>query len=585
MINIPGLFGVIGKSNHCDTFTINDVSKKLIVRDKRVENLYVKQNTIDKFMDDKLFEENNDYFVVTDGVLLNTIELKEKYKTSSLFETLVAMYKINGDRFIAELRGSFSGVFLDKKTDKKIVFTDHIGTKQIFWAIVEKELVFGSEINYLVQYYKCNKLPYHLSERSSYHLLTFGFMIEDNTIFKQFKKLLPGHYILAQNGKIEIKQYFILDNTPNYEQNEEEIISNIDLLFKKAVRRAFDKDVEYGYKHLVGLSGGLDSRMTTWVANSLGYGENIVNFTFSQSDYLDETVPKKIASDLHHEWIFKSLDNGTFLKTIDEVVKINSGGALYYGLAHSKSCLDLIDNSKFGIIHTGQLGDVVIGTFFSSLDDNKVYSLNDGAYSSMLLKKVMQEDIKNDYKNEEIFKLYTRGFTGANQGLLIAQQTNETYSPFYDVDFMSYCLTIPVKYRFRHKIYKKWILSKYPDAANYKWEKINGTIKDYSVVIMGREVLMKTLPIKLLSFLLKKAGIKKDSIATKNHMNPLDYWYQTNQSLRNFMDEYCETNIVLLDGFVELKKDCEFLFSKGSNVEKNQVLTLLSVMKLYFGED
>jgi len=582
---MPGLFGVIGDTFCFDVVDNQKSTNKVIIRDKVLNDLHIMQNTIDKFIDDKAFEENDHYFATIEGVILNTKELKEKYKVNTIFEMLITMYISNGDSFIEELRGSFSGLFYDKRKNKKIIFTDHIGSKQIFWSNADSTFIFGSEINYLIKYFKYKKWDYNLSEKSAYHLLTFGFMIEDNTIFKEFKKLFPGHYILVHNGKIEIKQYFILDNTPNYDQNEEEIISNIDLLFKKAVRRAFDKDVEYGYKHLVGLSGGLDSRMTTWVANSLGYGENIVNFTFSQSDYLDETVPKKIASDLHHEWIFKSLDNGTFLKTIDEVVKINSGGALYYGLAHSKSCLDLIDNSKFGIIHTGQLGDVVIGTFFSSLDDNKEYSLNDGAYSSMLLKKVMQEDVKNDYKNEEIFKFYTRGFTGANQGLLIAQQTNETYSPFYDVDFMSYCLTIPVKYRFRHKIYKKWILSKYPDAANYKWEKINGTIKDYSVVIMGREVLLKTLPIKLFAFLLKKAGIKKDSIATKNHMNPLDYWYQTNQSLRNFMDEYYETNIVLLDGFVELKKDCEFLYSKGSNVEKNQVLTLLSVMKLYFGEN
>ena len=582
---MPGLFSVIGDTFYCDVVTNHEMLNKIISRDKNVNDVYIKQNTIDKFIDDKVFEENDNYFAATEGVLLNTKELKEKYKENTLFETLVAMYRSNGDKFIEELRGSFSGLFYDKKNDKKIVFTDHIGSKQIFWSKIDSRLVFSSEVNYLVQYYKYNKLTYNLSEKSSYHLLTFGFMIEENTLFREFKKLLPGHFLLIQNGEIEVKQYFLLDNTPNYEQNEDEIINNIDLLFKKAVRRAFEKDIEYGYKHLVGLSGGLDSRMTTWVANSLGYGENIVNFTFSQSDYLDETIPKKIASDLHHEWIFKFLDNGTFLKTIDEVVKINSGGALYYGLAHSKSCLDLIDDSKFGIVHTGQLGDVVVGTFFSSLDDEKNYSLTDGAYSCMLISKVTQEDIKNDYKNEEIFKFYTRCFTGANQGLLIAQQTNETYSPFYDIDFMSYCLTIPVKYRFRHGIYKKWILSKYPKAANYKWEKIDGTIKNLSVVIMGREVLMKNLPEKLFTYLLRKTGIRKDSIATKHHMNPLDYWYKTNHSLRSFMDDYFKSNIMLLDRFLELKRDCEFLYSNGTNVEKNQVLTLLSVMKLYFGEN
>ncbi len=58
----------------------------------------------------------------------------------------------------------------------------------------------------------------------------------------------------------------------------------------------FDKDIEYGYKHLVSLSGGLDSRMTTYVANDLGYGDSIVNLTFSKTNYVDEQTAKDIAN-------------------------------------------------------------------------------------------------------------------------------------------------------------------------------------------------------------------------------------------------------------------------------------------------
>ena len=118
-------------------------------------------------------------------------------------------------------------------------------------------------------------------------------MLEDNTLFNEIKKLIAGHYILIKSGKLHIVQYYKLSNIPNYDQSQQKIIENIDILFRQAIKRAFDKDKEYGYKHLVALSGGLDSRMTTWVAHDMGYGENIVNFTFSQSDYLDETIPKK----------------------------------------------------------------------------------------------------------------------------------------------------------------------------------------------------------------------------------------------------------------------------------------------------
>ena len=63
------------------------------------------------------------------------------------------------------------------------------------------------------------------------------------------------------------------------------------------MKRVFEKDLEYGYKHLVALSGGLDSRMTAWVGHNMGY-TNMLNYTFSQTDYLDETVPKEITDTL-----------------------------------------------------------------------------------------------------------------------------------------------------------------------------------------------------------------------------------------------------------------------------------------------
>lgn len=32
-------------------------------------------------------------------------------------------------------------------------------------------------------------------------------------------------------------------------------------------------------------------------------------------------------------------------------------------------------------------------------------------------------------------------------------------------------MSIPLEYRMNHVLYKKWILSKYPDAAKFRWEK------------------------------------------------------------------------------------------------------------------
>lgn len=267
-----------------------------------------------------------------------------------------------------------------------------------------------------------------------------------------------GKYIKIENNKFEIKTYYELDNTPNYNQTEDEIIDNINELFRNAVKLEFEKDKEYRYKHIVALSGGLDSRMTTWVAHDMGYTDQL-NYTFSQSDYLDEKIAKEIARDLEHEWIFKFLDNGVFLKNIEEMIKINFGNCLYSGNAHGKSFIDLINLKKFGIVHSGQLGDVIIGTYSNSKNYRKSYSLKSGAYSSSLISRINQNVINEKYSNEEIFKFYNRGLTGILQGNLPIQEYTETISPFLDIDFLNYCLKIPLKCRYGHKIYYKWIFS------------------------------------------------------------------------------------------------------------------------------
>ncbi|GIN90667.1 hypothetical protein J22TS1_17180 [Siminovitchia terrae] len=580
---MPGFLGKIGT-----------ITSELFSKNKRSElvnnnivinnNIYIERRTVNKFLNDKVFKEDGDFFVLTEGIILNSLNLIKKYQGKSFFDVIKTMYKKNGDHFFKEFRGSFSGVFIDKKLNKKIIFTNHIGDKQVFYyKQKDNELIFGSELNYILEYFQENEIQYNLNTEAAYQLLTYGYMLEDNTLINGIKKLSAGNYILIKNDSFKVIQYYKLNNTPSFDHSEEEVVENIDFLFRQAIKRAFEKDKEYGYKHLVALSGGLDSRMTTWVANDMGYGDNIINYTFSQTDYLDETIPKEIASDLKHEWIFKALDNGIFLKNIDEVVSLSSGGALFYGLSHAKSFLDLINQEKLGIIHTGQLGDVILGTFFSSRNP-RPYSLSDGAYSTTLLHKINKDSIHYFYENEEIFKLINRAFNGTNQGLLIAQEGSESYSPFCDTDFIDYCLKIPVELRLNHRIYFKWILSKYPGAASYKWESIKGKITDKKINIMDRDILLKHVPSKIYNLTLKKFGFKKNSINTKNHMNPLDYWYNTNEDLRSFMDDYFHTNINRLKFNEDLLNDCKFLYTKGNNTEKNQVLTLLAFLKLYFGE-
>ena len=352
----------------------------------------------------------------------------------------------------------------------------------------------------------------------------------------------------------------------------------MDWQFRKATELQFNKDKEYNYKHLLGLSGGLDSRMVSWVAHDMGYKEQL-NVTVSQSNYLDETIPKQIASDLKHEWFFKFLDNGLFLKNIDEITNITGGNVLYFGLAHLNSFYKYFNFENFGLIHSGQLGDVVFGTFYKEKKNNNNYKFGDGAYSNRFINLISDFNFKIDYENQEIFNFYNRGFAGANNGLLMPQEYTETYSPFYNLEVLEFALSIPVEYRFDHQIYKKWILKKYPDAAKYKWEKINNYINSIGIKYKNKTIFYNQIFPKIL----KKLGLQNQNINTAKHMNPVEFWFNTNVELENFIENYYKKTINLISDN-ELKTDIENLFLNGKGIEKIQVLSLLSAVNFFFND-
>ena len=62
-------------------------------------------------------------------------------------------------------------------------------------------------------------------------------------------------------------------------------------------------------------------------------------------------------------------------------------------------------------------------------------------------------------------------------------------------------------------------------------------------------------------------------------MNPIQYWYDSNENLKKFIDNYFKNHINLLSDSI-LKNDCTALFNKGTATEKTQVLTLLAAAKL-----
>ena len=568
-MDLFGFTGVMGgRSGYiCDAFKTSIIYNGI---DKYYSHM------LEKFDQDKICADTDDFIIIIDGVILNKHELMSSTQADDWVSTVIKLYFAHGEAFFQVFAGSFAGILYDKKNKKHVIFSDHIGTKYLYYTFVNGILCCSSLIKNVYDFLKQEKINYAISEENAYLLLTYGYMLEDKTLCNKIFKIRPGCYLVFQDGKIKEKKFFLLDNSPRDNVTEDEWVEEMDSVFRKAVRLQFVKDREYGYHHFVGLSGGLDSRMTCWVAHELGF-TNQLNYTFSQSNYYDEIIAKKIASDLKHEWIFKILDHGEWLLDIDSIIKITGGNYLYLGSAHSNSLYKYINFDSLGMIHSGQIGDVVFGTFYKGNDPKKKFELGEYAYSTRLLTKIRDIHLSDNFKNEEIANFYYRGFSGANSAQIASMRYSETFSPFFHIDVLKVAMSIPLRYRQNHKIYKRWITQKYPGAAMYKWEGMHAKITVPSVNIKGHPVAISQIIPKMFNKILSSYGVDTG----KTSMNPLMFYFRNNEKLKSMLLKYFDETIEYVDN-INLKNDLIGIKKVCEPREFLQAITLLSAIKNFY---
>ena len=194
----------------------------------------------------------------------------------------------------------------------------------------------------------------------------------------------------------------------------------------------------------------------------------------------------------------------------------------------------------------------------------------------------MEEIDEGAYYDHELYLHYSRAFRGALNTHLIRSNYTEVASPFLNTEFFQLCMDIPIHVRANHALYKKWILTKYPQAAKFKYEGIHGYISDPEWIIKLRKRANSAFG----KAARLSAAVQGGEWYPQSNMNPFDYWASHNPKVSKFLAEYERTHYDYLPAGTssQLKEDMRSLFRTGDVEEKTMVLTLLSAAKLYFGD-
>ena len=206
-----------------------------------------------------MYNETNDIVIVFNGEIYNYQELKKDliekghvFRNNSDTETLIHSYEEYGEAMLDRLRGMFAFVIWDGKKKKLFAARDFFGIKPFYYAIVDGQLVFASEIKSILEYtpYKKEINPLALE-----NYLTFQYSVLPETVFKGIYKLMPSHCLTFENGELTIRRYWEPVFEPDENVTLEELTDKIDDAMQASIKRHKISDVEVGSF----LSSGVDS--------------------------------------------------------------------------------------------------------------------------------------------------------------------------------------------------------------------------------------------------------------------------------------------------------------------------------------
>ena len=317
--------------------------------------------------DQPIFNEDGSLVIVFNGEIYNYKEIREKlvsaghtFKTNTDTEVLIHGYEEYGEKLLDKLRGMFSFVIWDKNKKELFGARDFFGIKPMYYALMGKTFMFGSEIKSFLPHPEFKK---ELNTAALENYLTFQYSPASETFFKNVYKLPPAHYFKFKDGNMSITRYWDVHFEADEGPSLKEWVNKISDTFHNSVEAHKIADVEVGSF----LSSGVDSSYVAAVADvdktfTVGFGTdekyNEIGWAKNFSKAIGKENTSKVISP---EDYWNSLSMIQY--HMDEPLADPSAVALYF--------VCNIASEKLKVVLSGEGADEIFGGY-------NVYSDPDG---------------------------------------------------------------------------------------------------------------------------------------------------------------------------------------------------------------
>jgi len=206
--------------------------------------------------------EDETIWITYNGEIYNFPELKRElltkghnFRSNTDTEVIIHLYEEEGTGCLNRLNGMFAFAIWDSRKQVLFLARDHFGVKPLYYLHKGSRLAFASEIKAILA---LPDVPREIDIEALHQYLTFLWVPDSKTMFRNIYKLPAGHYALFHQNELQTNQYWDLafpSVDHRYERTTAELIEEIQELFQRSVKAQMLSDVSIG----AFLSSGMDS--------------------------------------------------------------------------------------------------------------------------------------------------------------------------------------------------------------------------------------------------------------------------------------------------------------------------------------
>lgn len=239
-----------------------------------------------------MWDESKRYAIIFNGEIFNFQELKKELEkkgatffSNSDTEVLLKLYIQEKENCLNKLNGFFAFCVYDKQEQSFFLARDRYGVKPLLYLMDEDKFLFASEMKSILAY----GIERELDFASLHTYLQLNYIPAPRTIFKNVKKLLPGHWGKIDNRQLTIGNYYSIpcerDKVERGKISYDDAKEKIKELLESSVQRRLISDVPLG----AFLSGGIDSSVVTGLAAKHKPNLHTFSIGFKDEKFFDET--------------------------------------------------------------------------------------------------------------------------------------------------------------------------------------------------------------------------------------------------------------------------------------------------------